>query len=104
VKGLKHTLKKHGVSINDINYFLPHISSEFFKSKIYDHFKEQDLYVPYEKWFINLGKVGNVGAASIYVMVDELLKSGQLKTGDKILLLVPESARFSYMFGLLTVC
>jgi len=104
VKGLKKTLQKHGVDINSIDYFLPHMSSEFFKSKIYDHLKEQGLHVPYEKWFINLSQVGNVGSASVYLMVDELFKSGKLKVGDKILLLVPESARFSYMFGLLTVC
>jgi len=45
-----------------------------------------------------------VGAASVYFMVDELYKSDKLKKGDKILLLVPESSRFSYMYGLLTVC
>jgi 3-oxoacyl-[acyl-carrier-protein] synthase-3 len=37
-------------------------------------------------------------------MLDELFKTGNLKTGDKIFLAVPESARFSYMFSLLTVC
>jgi 3-oxoacyl-[acyl-carrier-protein] synthase-3 len=48
--------------------------------------------------------VGNVGAAFVYLMVDELFQSGKLKTGDRIFLAVPESARFSYMFSLLTVC
>jgi 3-oxoacyl-[acyl-carrier-protein] synthase-3 len=45
-----------------------------------------------------------VGAASIYMMVDGLLNSGKLKVGDQILLAVPESSRFSYVFSLLTVC
>jgi 3-oxoacyl-[acyl-carrier-protein] synthase-3 len=36
-------------------------------------------------------------------MIDELFKSGRLKVGEKILLLVPESARFSYMYAMLTV-
>jgi 3-oxoacyl-[acyl-carrier-protein] synthase-3 len=48
--------------------------------------------------------VGNVGAASVYMMIDELFHSGKLQKGNKILLLVPESSRFSYMYGLLTVC
>jgi len=60
--------------------------------------------IMYDKWYVNLSQVGNVGAASVYLMVDELFQSGKLKTGDKIFLLVPESARFSYMFSLLTVC
>jgi 3-oxoacyl-[acyl-carrier-protein] synthase-3 len=37
-------------------------------------------------------------------MVEELANSGKLKKGDKILLSVPESARFSYSYALLTVC
>jgi len=37
-------------------------------------------------------------------MIDELINAGKLKSGNKIMLAVPESARFSYVFGLLTVC
>lgn len=102
--GLKAALEKHNVNSEDINYFLPHMSSEFFKDKIFQQLKENGNGIPYEKWFVNLSQVGNVGAASVYLMVDELFHSGKLKIGDKILLLVPESARFSYMYSLLTVC
>jgi 3-oxoacyl-[acyl-carrier-protein] synthase-3 len=52
---------------------------------------------------VNLSRVGNVGAASVYLMVDELFHSGKLKKGEKIFLLVPESSRFSYMYALMTV-
>ncbi len=58
---------------------------------------------PEEKWFTNLTQVGNIGAASIFIMMEELLKSNKLKKGQKVLLMVPESARFSYAFSLLTV-
>ncbi|MBQ0788287.1 MAG: hypothetical protein KBT69_12350, partial [Oceanihabitans sp.] len=51
-----------------------------------------------------LSKVGNVGAGSIYIMLEELANSGKLKKGQKILLSVPESARFAYAYALLTVC
>ncbi len=61
-------------------------------------------HVPYEKWFVNLTSLGNVGAASAYLMVHELFKSGKLKKGERLLLLVPESSRFSYMYAMLTVC
>jgi 3-oxoacyl-[acyl-carrier-protein] synthase-3 len=37
-------------------------------------------------------------------MLDELNRSGRVKKGDRILLMVPESARFSYAYALLTVC
>lgn len=101
---LKEIFDTRGLKAEDIDYFLPHMSSNFFKSKMYDGMMELGIEIPYEKWFVNLSTVGNVGAASVYLMVDELYKSGKLKKGDKILLLVPESARFSYMYSLLTVC
>ncbi|NJN25614.1 MAG: beta-ketoacyl-ACP synthase III [Cyclobacteriaceae bacterium] len=101
---LKDIFDKKGITIEEVDHFLPHISSNFFRSKIADILVEHGMGVPEEKWFINLYTVGNVGAASIYLMIDELYHSGKLKKGDKILLVVPESSRFSYSFGLLTVC
>lgn len=102
--GVKAALDKHGVKSEEIDFFLPHMSSEFFKDKIYHQLIANGNGIMYDKWFVNLSTVGNVGAASVYLMVDELFHSGKLKVGDKIFLLVPESARFSYMYSLLTVC
>ncbi len=102
--GVSASLKKHGVKSEEIDYFLPHMSSQFFKDKIYQQLIANETGIMYDKWFVNLSEVGNVGAASVYFMVDELFHSGKLKKGDKIFLLVPESARFSYMYSLLTVC
>ncbi|MCW5917436.1 MAG: StlD/DarB family beta-ketosynthase, partial [Ferruginibacter sp.] len=101
--GLSAALNKHGVKSSEVDYFLPHMSSEFFRDKIYQQLIANNTAIPYEKWFVNLPRVGNVGAASVYFMVDELFHSGKLQPGNKILLLVPESSRFSYMYGLLTV-
>jgi 3-oxoacyl-[acyl-carrier-protein] synthase-3 len=103
-KKIKEIMDRRGLTSNDVDYFLPHISSDFFKSKIYDLVEYYGGGIPYEKWFINLYTVGNVGAASVYLMINELFHSGRLKKGEKILLLVPESARFSYMYAMLTVC
>lgn len=104
VDSLKKVIKKHNIAPKDINYYLPHISSYYFKEKLYDEMVRQGVEIPWENWFMNLHKVGNVGAASIYIMLEELVNSGKLKKGDTILLSVPESARFSYMYALLTVC
>lgn len=100
---LKKIFEREGLTINDIDYFLPHMSSEFFRPKIYEIMSVFGDYIPYEKWFVNLTTLGNVGAASAYFMVHELFKSGKLKKGEKLLVLVPESSRFSYMYALLTV-
>lgn len=101
---LKLIFQKRGMTVDQIDYFLPHMSSEFFRSKISEKLEENGMAIPQERWFTNLSHVGNVGAGSIYMMVEELLYSGKLKKGQTILLAVPESSRFSYMFGLLTVC
>ena len=101
---LKELFETKGMKPEEISYFLPHMSSEFFRNKIFDQLYKNGNGMPHEKWFVNLPTKGNVGAASVYMMVDELFNSGKLKKGDKILLLVPESSRFSYMYGLLTVC
>ena len=95
--------KKNIDSIKDVDYFLPHLSSMFFKQKLYDELKNQGIEIADEKWFTNLTKVGNVGSASIYIILEELFKSGKLKKGEKILIMVPESGRFSYAYAYLTV-
>jgi len=59
--------------------------------------------IPQEKWFTNLTRVGNVGTASPYLMLEELMNTGLLKKGQQIMMMVPESARFSYAFAHLTV-
>jgi 3-oxoacyl-[acyl-carrier-protein] synthase-3 len=102
-KKIREIFEKKGLTVDDIDHFLPHISSNFFKGKIFDMIEEYGGGIPYEKWFINLYTVGNVGAASIYLMINELFRSGKLKKGEKLLLLVPESSRFSYMYAMLTV-
>src|SRR6187402_140377 len=103
-KKIREIFDRRGLVVTDIDHFLPHISSNFFRSKIYDLVEIYGGGIPYEKWFINLYTVGNVGAASVYLMIDELFHSGRLKKGERILLLVPESSRFSYMYAMLTVC
>ncbi|MGB1307278.1 MAG: beta-ketoacyl-ACP synthase III [Oceanihabitans sp.] len=104
VDSLKKALQKNNILPEEISYYLPHISSYYFKDTLYDEMKAQGVEIPKEKWFLNLDKVGNVGAASIYIMLEELVASKKLKKGEKILLSVPESARFSYAYALLTVC
>lgn len=101
---LRSICDKKGLSVNEIDYFLPHLSSEFFRGKIAAKLKENGMEIPQEKWFSNLTEVGNVGAGSVYIMIDEMFKNNKLKQGQKILLMVPESSRFSYVYALLTVC
>jgi 3-oxoacyl-[acyl-carrier-protein] synthase-3 len=101
---LQEVVEKRNLKMDEIDWFLPHLSSLFFKDKIKEELDKLGYPVPEEKWFINLTQVGNVGSASNFLMLEELYHSGKLKKGQKILLMVPESARFSYGDCLLTVC
>ena len=101
---MKVALDKNNVGADQVTYFLPHVSSHYFVKGLYNALKDQNIEIPMERWFMNLKHVGNVGSASIYLMLEELMNSGNLKKGDKILLSVPESGRFSYSYAYLTVC
>ena len=103
VESMKSAMDKHQLSSDQIDYLLPHVSSNFFVKGLYDEFSKKGIHVPLEKWFMNLSKVGNVGSASIFLMVEELFNQGNLKKGDRIMLCVPESGRFSYSYAYLTV-
>jgi len=103
VDHLKKVSEKKNLNTNKIDWFLPHLSSMFFEKEAYNKLKEGGFDIPKEKWFLNLPKVGNVGAASGMLMLEELFNSGNLKQGEKILVMVPESARFSSTYMLLTV-
>lgn len=94
--------KKRSIDIEKIDWFLPHLSSEYFRSRIEEELIRTNIPIPQEKWFTNLDRLGNVGAASIYFMLEELFHSDKLKKGDTILCMVPESARFSYVYAMLT--
>jgi 3-oxoacyl-[acyl-carrier-protein] synthase-3 len=107
VKGsqsMGEALSKNNVSADQIDFFLPHVSSHYFVEGLKKSLAERGMDIPMEKWFMNLEHVGNVGAASIYLALEELMGSGKLKKGNKILLSVPESGRFSYAYAYLTVC
>jgi len=97
-------LSKNNVTADQIDFFLPHVSSHYFVEGLSKSLEEKGMVIPMEKWFMNLASVGNVGAASIYLALEELMSSGKLKKGNKILLSVPESGRFSYAYAYLTVC
>ncbi len=96
--------KKHQFTPDDVDWFLPHMSSMFFKDVILEETAKQGFFIPEERWFYNLPKIGNIGSASAFAMLEELMDSGLLKQGQKVLVMVPESARFSYCYFMLTVC
>jgi 3-oxoacyl-[acyl-carrier-protein] synthase-3 len=85
----------------EIDHLLCHYSAESLKEELMSLLDKTAGMIPREKWFSNLPTVGNVGAASIWVMLDAFLKDGRLKPGQKVLCVVPESGRSLVGFMLL---
>ncbi|NML37168.1 beta-ketoacyl-ACP synthase III [Chitinophaga sp. G-6-1-13] len=99
----KELVERHNINLDEIDFFLPHLSSEFFRLKIDEEITRLGVPIPLEKWFTNLAWVGNVGTASPYLMLEELMNAGRFKKGQKVVMMVPESARFSYAYAHITV-
>ncbi|WP_084419714.1 beta-ketoacyl-ACP synthase III [Henriciella litoralis] len=102
-KPLAEIAEKRALKPDDVDWFLPHYSSDFFRKRVMEGLEKIGFVIPYEKWFTNLYSRGNTGSASIFIMLDELLRSGDLEPGQTVLCWVPESGRFSAGYMLLTV-
>ncbi|MEZ4318432.1 MAG: 3-oxoacyl-[acyl-carrier-protein] synthase III C-terminal domain-containing protein [Myxococcota bacterium] len=84
-----------------VDWVLPHFSSNLFRDRAFEAFAEAGFEVPDERVRSNLVERGNMGSASIFVMLDDLVASGELEPGHGVLLVVPESGRFNTGYALL---
>ena len=103
VKPLKKLLAAGRFAAADIDWFLPHYSSDFFRKRVAAGLDEAGCPIAPERWFTNLESKGNTGSASIYIILEELFNSGHLRKGEKLICFVPESGRFSTAFMHMTV-
>ncbi|MET3495768.1 beta-ketoacyl-ACP synthase III [Variovorax boronicumulans] len=95
---LEAIVRKRGLKSADIDWFLPHLSSNYFVEPVSRCLDAMGFAIPRERWFSNLSSKGNTGSASPYIMLDELFRSGRIQPGHKLLMFVPESGRFSSGF------
>lgn len=93
----------HTFAAEDIDWFVPHYSSEYFRPKLLAMMQEIGFVIPESRWFANLVDIGNIGAASIYLTLEALMADEHVASGQNILCFVPESGRFSSAFMHLTV-
>ena len=89
--------------MEEINHVLPHASSMIIYKNLIAEIQSRNIIFDEKRWYTNLPRVGNIGSAAIFAILDEFWKTHELKSGEKILLLVPESGRFSYGTVLLSV-
>jgi 3-oxoacyl-[acyl-carrier-protein] synthase III len=101
-EAVEGALCAHEERLEDYTMVLPHMSSYYFERSVKKIMAELSpkREVPY---WTNLRTAGNTGAASIYIMLDEYLKTKPVKSGDRLLLFVPESGQFNYVLVSLTI-
>ena len=86
-----------------VDWFLCHYSAHSLREEMVRLAERAGCLIPEERWFTNLYEKGNVGAASIFLMLDDLLRSGRLEPGQRLLCAVPESGQCLMAYAALTV-
>lgn len=96
-------IRKERLVPSAIDHFLCHYSSEKFAPVVDQLMHDAGFAIPKARWYSNLTRRGNTGAASILVMLDDFVREKQPQLGERLLLFVPESGRFTVSFAQLTV-
>lgn len=79
----KKALDKAGLTIEDITCVIPHQANIRIIEAIADRLK-----ISIDRFFVNLDRYGNTSAAAVAIALDEANRSGRLKQGDYILMVV----------------
>ena len=99
----RQIVEKRGLLPDDVDWLLPHYSSQYFRQRLYDGLVEVGFEIPWQRWFTNLGTKGNTGSAAIYIMLEELMSSGKVRRGQRNFSMIPESSRMLFGFVHFTV-
>ncbi|WP_222950654.1 3-oxoacyl-[acyl-carrier-protein] synthase III C-terminal domain-containing protein [Sphingomonas sp. JC676] len=86
-----------------VDWFLCHFSAHSLREEMVKLATRAGCMIPEERWFTNIYDKGNVGAAAIFLMIDDLMCSGRLRPGQRILCAVPESGQCIMAYAGLTV-
>ncbi len=79
----EEALKRANLKKEDVTWLIPHQANRRIISAI-----GKRLEIPDEKVHVNVGRYGNMSAASTAVGLDEMARSGKLRKGDIVLMVV----------------
>lgn len=79
---VKRLIEKANIASSDLDAVIFHQAN----IRIIDAVAK-DCEIPIEKFFINIQKYGNTSSASVPLALDEAVRKGKIKTGDKVMLL-----------------
>ncbi len=79
----REAIDRAGLTPDDISCFIPHQANLRIIETI-----AQKLHVSMDRFFVNLTEYGNTSAAAVAIALDEAQRSGRVKRGDHILMVV----------------
>jgi 3-oxoacyl-[acyl-carrier-protein] synthase III len=79
----KTVLDQAGLTIDDIACVIPHQANLRIIEAIADRLK-----IPLDRFYVNLDRYGNTSAAAVAIALDEANRTGRIKSGDYILMVV----------------
>ena len=85
-------IRSRGYALDDFDWILPHQANGRIDALFRERFPEYPGRV-----YVTADRLGNLGSAAIWVGLSELIRSGELEAGHKVLVLGAEASK--YMFG-----
>jgi 3-oxoacyl-[acyl-carrier-protein] synthase-3 len=79
----KKALEQAGLTTDDIACVIPHQANLRIIEAIADRLK-----IPLDRFYVNLDKYGNTSAAAVAMALDEANRTGRIKRGDYVLMVV----------------
>src|SRR6266478_3915478 len=83
LKASRKALEQAGLTTDDIACVIPHQANLRIIEAIADRMK-----IPLDRFFVNLDKYGNTSAAAVAIALDEANRTGRIKRGDYVLMVV----------------
>lgn len=78
---IHEVLKDQGLAVDDVDFWLFHQAN----LRINEHIG-QSLGIPPEKTFNNIQKYGNTSSATLPTLLDECVRTGRIKVGDRVMM------------------
>jgi len=86
-----------------VDHFVCHYSAKSLREEMVRLATRAGCMIDEERWFTNLPTKGNVGAASLFLLLDDLLDDPRLTPGQTVLVAVPESGQCLMGYAGMTV-
>ena len=81
IESIKETIRFNQVSIQDIDWFIPHQANLRMFQNI-----SKSLKFPFDKFYLNMQKYGNISSASCAIALDEAVRMQDIQPGHLICL------------------